>query len=449
MRKLFGTDGIRGRSNRYPMTGDIAFRLGQATALKFRNDDHRTKVIIGKDTRLSGYIFEYALTAGLCSMGADVYLVGPMPTPAIAHLTRSFAGDAGIVISASHNPADDNGIKFFDAGGYKLDDGIEHDIEKLVFSDRLSSENINGRHVGKAFRIDDASGRYIEFAKGSVGNCSLKGLKLVLDCANGAAYRVAPLIFSELGAEVIVYGNKPDGLNINSGCGSQCPDMIKKAVLSHRADAGIALDGDADRIIMVDEKGRELDGDHIMGLCALYMKKEKSLRKNTIVATVMSNMGFELAMKEKGIALVRTAVGDRYVIEEMRRDGYNLGGEQAGHIIFSDLNTTGDGTVAGLQVLRIMKQTGKKLSRLGDVFTSFPQVFENVAVSEKKPIGSMPAIKKLVASVEKELGKEGRVIVRYSGTENKCRVMVEGRDADLIKDYADKIAGAIKKEIGA
>jgi phosphoglucosamine mutase len=448
MRKIFGTDGIRGKANVYPMTGELAFRLGQAAAVKFQNHhEKRIKVIIGKDTRQSGYIFEYALTAGLCSMGVDVYLVGPMPTPAVAHLVRSFAADAGVVISASHNPADDNGIKFFDSQGFKLADEIEHEIEALI-ENPPSSEHINGTRVGKAYRIDDAGGRYIEFAKGTINNRSLSGLKVVLDCANGAAYKVTPKIFAELGADVEVFGNQPDGVNINRDCGALHPELIRSAVLASGADVGIALDGDADRIIMVDETGTELDGDHIMALCALHMKKNGSLSKDTIVSTVMSNMGFEVAMREHGIKMLRAPVGDRYVIDEMRKGGYNLGGEQSGHIILSDLNSTGDGTVTALQVLSILKEHKRPLSEVRSAFQSYPQVLENVKVKEKVPLEKLPTVQKEIAAAEKELGSAGRVLVRYSGTENKCRVMLEGRDLDQIKGYTQNIVKAIKNSIG-
>ena len=448
MGKIFGTDGIRGRANTYPMTGELAFRVGQAAALQFKKDKDRIKIIIGKDTRLSGYIFEYALTSGLCSMGADVYLVGPMPTPAIAHLTRSFAADAGIVISASHNPPEDNGIKFFDSEGYKLADEIENQIEKNALKGSLDCQDVPAHSVGKAFRIDDAQGRYIEYVKNSIGNMSLKGLKIVLDCSNGAAYKVAPLILSELRADVITYGHKPDGSNINRECGALCPDVLKAAVLGNKADCGIALDGDADRVIMADEKGNVIDGDHILAMCALEMKKRGRLSGDTIVGTVMSNKAFELAMKDNSIGFVRTKVGDRYVIEEMRKNSYSLGGETSGHIIFSDHITTGDGTLAALQVLRIMKESGKRLSTLDKVFTSFPQIIENVRVRSKPELSSLPKVAKEIEKAESGLAKKGRVLVRYSGTENKCRVMVEGEDKDLIKRYADRIADKVREEIG-
>jgi phosphoglucosamine mutase len=448
MRKLFGTDGIRGKANIYPLTGDLAFKLGQAAAIKFKKKNKKIKVIIGKDTRRSGYIFEYALTSGLCSMGVDVYLVGPAPTPMIAHLVRSFAADFGIVISASHNPAGDNGIKFFDGKGLKLADEVEADIEKSIFSDKMDPSVIKTHDIGRAFKIDDADGRYIEFCKGSINNTTLKGLKIVIDCANGAAYKVAPLILKELGADIIVFGNKPDGININHNCGALYPDILQSAVLGNEADIGIALDGDADRVIMVDDKGQIMDGDAIMALCGTYLKDKGKLSNDTIVGTVMSNMGLEIAMKEKGINFVRTKVGDRYVIEEMIINNYNLGGEQAGHIILSDYNSTGDGTVTALQVLRIMKETKKKLSELNDQFTPYPQILINLKVKEKKSIEKLPSVVKVIKFVEDDLKDKGRVLVRYSGTENKCRVMVEGKDADQIKVNAKLIVTALKKEIG-
>ncbi len=447
MRKLFGTDGIRGKVNIFPLTGEVAFRLGQATALKFKAGKKRIKVIVGKDTRRSGYIFEYALTSGLCSMGADVYLVGPMPTPAIAHLVRSFAADAGVIISASHNPAGDNGIKFFDSHGYKLPDSVEEEIEELVSRGGIDASDVGIEDVGRAFRIDDAAGRYIEFAKGSVGNSSLQGLKVVLDCANGAAYKVAPLILSELGAEVIVYSADPDGLNINEQCGALHPEILSSAVLGNQADAGIALDGDADRVIMVDEKGKPVDGDRILAICGIELKKQGLLKSATIVGTVASSMGFEAAMKKEGISLVRTAVGDRYIIEEMRKSGYNLGGEQSGHIIISDYNTSGDGTLSALQVLAIMKKTTKKLSELGS-FEVYPQQMINIRVNSKPSLGGLREVQLAIRKAEEALGDEGRVLVRYSGTEKKCRVMVEGKDESLVRKHAKAISREIKKRIG-
>ena len=449
MRQLFGTDGIRGKANIPPMTADLVLKLGQAVAVVFkkRNGKQKISCVIGKDTRKSGYMFEYALTAGLCSMGVDVHLVGPMPTPAIAHLTKSFAADFGVVISASHNPAEDNGIKFFDNAGFKLPDELEEEIESIM-SAGIDSSQISGTDVGKAFRVDDAAGRYIEYTKNSIKNMSLSGMKIVLDCANGAAYKVAPPIFKELGAEVIVLNNKPDGLNINKECGSLHPDVIKAAVLGHNADIGIALDGDADRVIVVDEKGTVVDGDHLIAMCALDMKKRGKLTNNTVVITVMTNIGFDIAMKENNINIIKTKVGDRYVVDEMRKNNYTLGGEQSGHIIFFNRSTTGDGTLSALQILALMKTTGKSISTLAEVMTSYPQVLLNVMVKQKRPIEKMLSVCESISKAEKVLGSDGRVLVRYSGTENKCRVMIEGKDEKIINELAEDIVDKIKKEIG-
>ncbi len=447
-KRLFGTDGVRGKANKFPMTAGIALKLGQAASLVLSEKSHKNgtkpKFIIGKDTRISGYVFEYALASGLCSTGSDVFLIGPLPTPAIAHLTKSFAADAGIVISASHNPFDDNGIKFFDSRGYKLSDEIEMQIESLVFSG-IDDSLFSPKKVGKAYKINDAQGRYIEFAKSTVSNISLKGIKIVLDCANGAAYKVAPLIFSELGAEVITIANKPDGLNINLGCGALYPERLKALVLENKADIGIALDGDADRVIIIDEKGNNIDGDHIMALSAIYMKEKGLLKNNTVVATVMSNLGFELAMKKHGINLIRTNVGDRYVSEALRKGKYSLGGEQSGHIIFSDHTTTGDGTITALQVLRIMKEKAAPLSELANVFVPVPQVLLNAEVREKIPVEEMPSVVKKIKDSE---GPDTRILVRYSGTENKLRVMVEGNDTIAITRIAESIIREVKKYTG-
>lgn len=448
MRKLFGTDGIRGRVNKYPLTGDLAFKLGQAVALKFRNKN-KIKVLIGKDTRQSGFIFEYAMAAGLCSIGADVYLVDVASTPAIAYLTRTYGADVGVAISASHNPAEDNGIKLFDAYGYKLPDEVESDIEDVILSsDSTIAKGIKTEDIGKVCTVDDSNTRYIEFAKGTVNSVLLNGLKVVLDCAHGAAFKVAPQIFMELGADVIVFGDKPDGLNINDGYGALHPEVIKSGVLKHKADIGVALDGDADRIIMVDEKGNVLDGDRILAVCGLYMHENNLLTNNTIVGTVMSNIGFELFLKDRGINFVRTNVGDRYVIQEMKSNNYNLGGEQSGHIILSDFNSTGDGVITALQVLNIMKKSEKRLSELSGDFVPYPQIQENIKVKEKKPINDMQKVAKAIFDIENELKENGRVLVRYSGTEKKCRVMVEGKDLEEIKKHAHIIVNEIKNEIG-
>ena len=448
-RKLFGTDGIRGKANIYPMTAEIALKLGQAIAkVLIKENQDAPKVIIGKDTRVSGYIFENALTAGLCSMGVSVYLVGPMPTPAIAHLTKSFAASAGIVISASHNPADDNGIKIFTADGFKLPDDVEQKIEQIVLSNNISTEHITVDKVGKAYRIEDARGRYIEFAKGTINNLSLKGLKIILDCANGAAYKVAPLILKELGAEVIVLNNSPDGLNINSNSGAMHPEAVQKAVKENKADIGIALDGDADRLILVDEKAVIINGDFILAMLALEFSKKQKLKQNTVIATIMSNLGLINLLQKNNINVLQTKVGDRYVIEEMQKSHSNLGGEQSGHIILSDFSTTGDGTIAALQILKIMKEQKKSLSQLASVMQEYPQIMINVPVKQKTPIEELSLVKKKIKEIEKQLAQNGRVLVRYSGTENCCRVMVEGESKQTITHYAQQIAELIKKEIG-
>jgi phosphoglucosamine mutase len=381
-------------------------------------------------------------------VGADVLLVGPMPTPAIAHLTKSLNADAGIVLSASHNPAEDNGIKIFSEDGHKLPDNVEDEIEKYVLSGKVKTEHVKGDLIGKAHRVDDAKGRYIEFAKSSVKSMSLKGLKIVLDCANGAAYNTAPHILSELGAEVIVLNDKPDGLNINLDCGALHPEKMMEVVKKEKADIGIALDGDADRVIVCDEKGRSVDGDHIIAICAIEMKEGGTLKKNHVVVTIMANKGFDIAMEKKNIKVVKTKVGDRYVVDEMRKKGYALGGEQSGHILFSDYTTTGDGIISALQLLRVMKERGEKLSKLAGCMKSLPQVLVNVVVKEKKNINKLTANKN-IRNAELQLGKKGRVLVRYSGTQNLCRIMIEGENKREIQKMANDIAKVMKKEIGA
>src|SRR5512138_3679650 len=384
MKKLFGTDGVRGVANVYPMTCEMAIQIGRAAAYMFKNGNRRHRIVIGKDTRLSGYMIENALVAGICSMGVDVLQVGPLPTPGIAYITSSMRADAGVVISASHNPFQDNGIKFFFKDGFKLPDEMELKIEDLIDSGKIDSLRPIATEVGKAYRIDDAVGRYVVFLKSTFPkDMDLSGIKIVLDCANGAAYKVAPAVFEELGAEVITIGVKPTGTNINAGCGSLHPEVMCEAVKEHQADLGIALDGDADRVIFCDEFGNVVDGDQIMAICATEMLRQKRLKKNTLVATVMSNMGLDIALKRAGGKVIKTDVGDRYVVEEMRRGGYNLGGEQSGHMIFLDHNTTGDGTLTALQVLAIMRRTGKPLSELAQVMIPLPQVLVNVRVSEK------------------------------------------------------------------
>jgi len=448
MKKLFGTDGVRGKANKYPITAEIALKLGKAAAIVLTKGKKKPLFLIGKDTRASCYMLENALTSGLTSMGAHVLLVGPCPTPGVAHLVRSFNADAGIMISASHNPYTDNGIKFFDNKGHKLPDKIEAKIEKLVLNNNMNTDHIDSNNIGRAKRIDDAQGRYIEFAKSSIDNISLEGLKIVLDCANGAAYKVAPLIVSELGAEVIILSNQPNGVNINKDCGALHPENTRKAVLRHKADIGISLDGDADRIIMVDEKGTILDGDYVLAIGAIDLLEKKKLNKKTVVVTHYTNLAFDPLIKKHNGKIVRTDNGDRYVIEEMLKSDYNLGGEFSGHIIFGDYNSTGDGMIAGLQMLRIMKETKKSLSKLASVLKKYPQVTINVKVKQKKPLQDMKEVQKEIKNVEKILGNKGRHLVRYSGTEMKARVMIEGPDENMIKKLANNIANEIKKEVG-
>ncbi|RQW82553.1 MAG: phosphoglucosamine mutase, partial [Geobacter sp.] len=406
-------------------------------------------IVIGKDTRLSGYMIENALVAGICSMGVDVLLVGPLPTPGIANITSSMRADAGVVISASHNPFQDNGIKFFSREGVKLPDAMELAIEELIFSKNIDSFRPTATEVGKAYRIDDAAGRYIVFLKNVFPKeLDLVGMKIVLDCANGAAYKVAPAVFQELGAEVITLGNKPNGTNINAGCGSLYPDVISEAVRANGADLGIALDGDADRVIFVDEFGNEVDGDHIMAICATDLLKRRKLKKNTLVATVMSNMGLDIAVRNAGGKIVKTAVGDRYVVEEMFKNGYNFGGEQSGHLIFLDYNTTGDGIQSALQVLAIMRRKQRRLSELAQVMTALPQVLVNVRVKKKKDITTFPEIAALIADIEGKLNDEGRILIRYSGTEPLLRIMLEGLDSGEIQSWAEELASLVRTRIG-
>lgn len=448
MRKLFGTDGIRGIANIEPMTVETAVKLGRAAAYMFKHKAGRHRIVIGKDTRLSGYMLECALTSGICSMGVDVLLVGPLPTPGIAFVTRSLRADAGIVISGSHNPFQDNGIKFFSRDGFKLPDELEKKIEELLFTGEIDSIRPTAKEVGKAYRIDDAIGRYIEFAKNSIPKgTSLEGLKIVVDCANGASYKVTPSVLKELGADVITLNDEPNGTNINLDCGSLHPEVIQKAVKEHGADIGVSHDGDADRVIFADEKGRVVDGDHIMATCAMEMIKDGRLKGNTVVTTVMSNMGLEIAIKGMGGEVVRTPVGDRYLLEEMLRGGYNFGGEQSGHIIFLDHNTTGDGLITTLQVLYLMKKTGKTLSELTSCMTPLPQVLVNVPVSKRKDPAGIPEVKEKIEAIEKRLDGMGRVLVRLSGTEAMVRVMVEGKKKRDIEEMANDIAEAIKKHM--
>ena len=451
-KRLFGTDGIRGIANCDPMTPEMSLKLGKALTyiLKMeKTDSKRPRIVIGKDTRLSGYMFEQAMSAGIISMGADVLLVGPLPTPAISFLTVSMRADAGVVISASHNPFVDNGIKFFDRFGFKLPDKKELEIEELVLSDRINRLNVPPSDIGKAWRLDDAQGRYVVFVKNTFPkDLTLEGLKIILDCANGAAYKVSPIVFQELGAEVITIGVRPDGKNINTDCGSINPELLKRKVKETGADLGIALDGDADRVIFCDEKGEEVDGDIVIAITADEMIRNNKLQKNTVVTTIMSNMSLETFIREKGGIVIRTPVGDRYVVEEMRIRGCNFGGEKSGHMIFLDHTTTGDGTLAALQLLAVMKRKEKKLSELAKIIDLYPQVLLNVKVREKKPFQDIPQLEDLLLLSEQRLKERGRINLRYSGTESLARIMVEGENEALVYEVAEEIAYRIQQAIG-
>jgi phosphoglucosamine mutase len=448
--KIFGTDGVRGRANTFPMTVETALALGRAAGKLFsRERVGKRKVVIGKDTRLSCYMFENALIAGLCSMGIDTLMVGPFPTPGVAFITKAYRADAGIIISASHNPYYDNGIKFFSSEGFKFPDMWEAEMEKLLADGNYEDNLPADAEIGKNTKINDADGRYIEFVKATFPRrLSLKNLNVVLDCANGASYKVAPLVFRELDATVHVYGNTPNGLNINDACGSLHLETIQKAVIDHRADIGIALDGDADRVIMVDENAQIVDGDAILAICARDMLRRGLLRNNKIVSTVMANFGFIKAMEEAGIEVIKSQVGDRYVIQEMLKHDANLGGEQSGHMIFLDHNTTGDGLVSALQVLRIMIETESKLSDLASIFKRYPQAFVNVKVKKKPPLESLEEVSAAIKNAELLLSGSGRVLVRYSGTEDICRVMVEGPKQKQVNQIAQTIAAVVETAIG-
>jgi phosphoglucosamine mutase len=455
-KKIFGTDGVRGTANIEPVTAETALKLGRAAGHVFKNIETqargrgRHKIVIGKDTRLSGYMLENAISSGILSMGVDVLFIGPLPTPGVAYVTRSLRADAGIVITASHNPYADNGIKFFRADGYKLEDQIEAKIENLVFSGEIENIRPTAEAIGKAVRIDDALGRYIEFAKSSFPRgMTLEGMRVVLDCGHGAAYKASPCVLRELGAEVFVYGNQPDGMNINKDCGSMHPELMCRKVREHNACIGIAHDGDADRVILCDETGILIDGDDIMAIAGLEMLAQGTLGEKTVVSTVMSNAGLEVAIAEAGGRIIRTAVGDKNVIDEMLRNGFNLGGEQSGHMIFREYGTTGDGLVAALQILRIMKVKDQPLSTMAKCWTRFPQLVSNVRVREKKPFEELDGVAGLVADAEKELkGQGGRLLLRYSGTEPKVRLLVEGRDSLTLEKWSRAISDAIQKHIG-
>jgi phosphoglucosamine mutase len=455
-RKLFGTDGVRGVANIEPVTSETALKLGRAAAHVFKTrapvakGHGRHKIVVGKDTRLSGYMLENAISAGILSMGVDVLMIGPLPTPGVAYTTRSLRADAGIVLTASHNPYEDNGIKFFRDDGYKLDDAIEKRIEDLVFSGEIEKIRPTADEIGKAMRIDDALGRYVEFAKAAFPRgMSLDGLRIVVDAGHGATYKSTPCVLLELGARVTVLNNRPDGTNINKECGSTYPEVVCRAVREHGADIGISHDGDGDRVQLCDETGTLVDGDDVLAITALDWIRRGTLRENTLVATIMSNMGLDHAVRQAGGQVVRTPVGDRYVIERMLQDDLNMGGEQSGHMIFRDFTTTGDGIISALQVLRIMMDTEKPLSELRRVCTKFPQVVVNIPVKDKPEWETLPDVMKLVKNVEARLNGQGRVLLRYSGTEPKARLLIEGPDRRQLESFADEIAGRIREMIGA
>ena len=455
-KKIFGTDGVRGIANLEPVTAETALKLGRAAGHVFKHLEAlprgrgRHKIVLGKDTRLSGYMLENAISSGILSMGVDVLFIGPLPTPGVAYVTRSLRADAGIVITASHNAYADNGLKFFRADGYKLDDKIEAEIEGLVFSGEIEHIRPTADDIGKAVRIDDALGRYIEYAKASFPRgMTLEGLRIVVDGAHGAGYKSTPCVLRELGAQLLVYGNQPDGKNINKDCGSMHPEEMSRRVREHQAHLGLAHDGDADRVLLCDEAGELIDGDDILAIAGLDMLAQGTLADRTLVATVMSNSGLDAAITAAGGKVIRAAVGDKNVMDEMLQGGYNLGGEQSGHMIFRDYSTTGDGLVAALQILRIMRSTGKPLSGLARCWTRFPQIVTNIVVREKKPFEQLDAVLKLVAQAEVELKPQGgRVFLRYSGTEPKARLLLEGCAAAVLEKWNARIAEAIRKQIG-
>jgi phosphoglucosamine mutase len=448
MTRLFGTDGVRGLANVYPMSPDMVLRLGQAIGIYFGTRHTKARILIGKDTRRSGYMLEQALCSGICSVGVDAYFLGPLPTPGIAYLTRGMRASAGIVISASHNPFHDNGIKIFSADGYKLPDEVEDELEKLVSDTSLAENSPTGAGIGRARRIEDAIGQYAVFLKEQFPkHLRLDGLRIVIDCANGAGYRVAPKVFAELGAELFIIGDEPNGTNINDHCGALFPQTLREKVLLYKADLGIALDGDADRIVVIDEKGELVDGDEMLAACGVYMLKKNSLRNNTVVSTVMSNMGLDVALAKAGGTLIRTKVGDRYVMEAMRKGDHVLGGEQSGHLIFRDSSTTGDGVLAGLKFLEMMVEQGRRASELRQTMERLPQLVINVKVKSKVPFENLKEFQKALKQVEKKLDGKGRVLVRYSGTESLARVMVEGENRDEIEAMAHELSHELTKSI--
>ena len=456
-KKIFGTDGVRGVANVEPVTAETSLKLGRAAAHVFTQlnprknpPGTRPKIVLGKDTRLSGYMLENALVAGITSLGVDVLIIGPLPTPGVAYITRSLRADAGIILSASHNPYEDNGIKFFRHDGYKLDDQVEQQIEQLVFAGEIDSIRPTAGRIGRAARIDDALGRYVEFAKASFPRgMSLEEMRVAVDVANGAAYKSTPCILRELGADVTVAHNEPNGTNINAQCGSIYPEEIQRLVKETGADVGITHDGDADRVLLCDENGEMVDGDEILAMASVDLLRADRLEQSTVVATVMSNFGLDETVAAHGGKMIRTKVGDRYVIEEMVQRKLNLGGEQSGHIIFRDFTTTGDGIISALQILRIMHKTGQPLSKLKRCLKKYPQAQRNLMVKEKPPLAELSAVMKLISETEKELSGKGRVLLRYSGTEPKIRLLIEGREFDKIDKQANRIADAIQSAIGA
>ena len=449
MGKLFGTDGIRGEANRYPMNAETAFKVGQTVAYLFKRNSHRARIVIGKDTRLSGYMLESSLEAGITSMGGDPYLVGVLPTPGIAFITQSMRADAGIVISASHNPYQDNGLKIFNASGFKLTDAQEKEMEDLILSDKLNDRLPGGRDLGKALRITDIHGRYIVFLKNTFpADLSMEGIKIILDTSNGATYRIAPDAFEELGADINVIHNTPNGMNINDNCGSQYTQDLKKAVVQNSAALGLAFDGDGDRLIAVDEKGNELTGDQLLMICASVLKKEGKLKNDLLVSTVMSNLGLRVACKKHGFRHHASSIGDRYVLADMLRLGAVIGGEDAGHMIFLEHHKTGDGIIAAMQLIAAMIKESKPLSELAQIMSVFPQKLINIDVKSKPDIDRIPKLVEAIRQAERELGDEGRVLVRYSGTQNMCRVMVEGPSHEITEKYCRQIADVVKSEIG-
>lgn len=447
--RLFGTDGIRGRANEFPITPEVAMKTGQAVARVLKSQGKtRNRVVIGKDTRISGYMLETALTAGLVSAGMDVYLPGPLPTPAIAHLTKSMGCAAGIMLTASHNPFEDNGLKIFGPDGFKLSDALEEAIEAYLLNGESANDLVPPAKIGKAYRIDDARGRYIEFAKHTAYDIGLHGLKIVVDCGHGAAWWIAPLIFRELGAEVIKTGCDPDGLNINDGCGALHPEHAGALVRQHGADLGVSFDGDADRVVFTDARGDPVSGNRILALCALSLQQQGRLRGDTIAVTVMSNLGLHEAMHANGIRVLTTPVGDRHVIEALRANGHSFGGENSGHLIFADHATTGDGILSALQVLRMMKQRNAPLAELAACMDEFPQKLVNLPVSAKPPLDTLPGLQALMAEADAAFGEKGRHLIRYSGTEKKIRILVEHKEAAAVNAWIARFSETVAKELG-